>query len=631
MPRRSSIRWTRSSLPARPAGLWVLLLIALLAVPRPMPATAEERNVHGIKTVLPPDSTQQTAKQLGWVRAMVGSGGHVSQPFSPVGQASPTASDQAIAFVNQAYALGLDPIISLEGEFANGTACGPRGLEGWQPPVPDASNAPRPSYRAEAAGFARFVAGLPKADGRTLYIQVWNEPNLDYMWGGAADPARYARFFVDVSKAIRELGDPRVKVLNAALAPEGDVDNLTFIERAIAADPDYLRAFDVWASHPYPHNQPPANNLHDGTALAGSRYTIDAYLLELDVLRRYGLDTSKLQVVLTETGYELKDNWYPEYPVVNEENRADYIRQAFDQYWSRWPEVLAVTPFELADTHGSWRQYDWIWSSSGVDAQGLPTQPHLQYARMLPNVGIVRGRVTDDRGKPLRGATVTTDTNGHRAVTLGDGSFILLAYPGTYQLTASKSGYLSVGGSTVAVTNDGAAAADFALALKARAPKAPRNANEESSDLSEWTPWGEADGVQQDEWYADVKPRDGHFFLGTASNCAEKDGGFLQSVEATPGAPLDVSAWTLTYKEGSAPMGNRLGVDPTGGTDPSDESVVWTEWIRTGGAWKQVRLNLTPQSDRITIFLQHAQNSDNRWNINAFDRIEVNAVGAPPD
>ena len=610
--------------PLRLARLGLLTLV--LAAPQPPSATADERNVYGIQTLVPPDSTAQTAKHLAWARALVGPGGHVTQPFYPVGQSSQNATAEAVAFVEQAYALGLHPIVRLQGDYANGTGCDPNRPVGWQRPIPDVEGAAPPTYSREAAGFARFVAELPRIDGRTLYVQVWNEPNLHFMWGGAANPSEYARFFVETSDAIRALGDERIKVLNAALAPEGDVDNLQFIAEAITSEPRFRTAFDFWASHPYPHNQPPANNLHDGTALPGSRYTIDAYLLELERLRASGVDTSALRVVLTETGYKLDDDWYPHYPIITEQNRSEYIREAFDRYWSRWPEVLTVTPFNLSDPQGSWREFEWVWSSSGVDANGFPVQPRLQYARMLPGVGTVTGTVTDENGKPMRSVTVEADLNGHRAVTVSDGSYVLIGYPGTYRLSATKSGYTAPSAEGVEVTQGGIATVNFTL-TGSGITRAPRNPSIESGDLSDWTAWGNADGVQQGKWFAGVGPYDGEYFLGSAANCSERDGGFFQPVAATPGTPVQVSAWLLTYKEGSAPMASRIGVDPHGGTDPGSRDVVWSPWTRTGGAWRQVKLQVVPQATRMTIFLQHDQNVDNPWNISGFDRIEVVEVG----
>jgi Carboxypeptidase regulatory-like domain len=572
-------------------------------------------NVRGIHTLVGQSAAEQ-ARQLGWARHLVSEGGYVAQPFSPVDRSTAGPSDQAVAFVERAYALGLNPIITLQGAFANQTGCDPSPRGGWERPVPDEPNEGN-RYHAEAGGYRDFVAGLARTEGRTLYVEVGNEPNLNYMWGGQADPTEYARFLVDVSAAIQSLGDDRIKILNAGLAPEGDVDNLAYIRAAAAAEPGFLTAFDAWASHPYPHNQPPERNLHDGTARPGSRYAIDAYLLELAALREGGRDTAGLPVVLTETGYELGDRWYPEYPPIDEENRAEYTRRAFDEFWVRWPEVWAVTPFELSDPNGSWKAFDWVWPTSATDASGLPTQPHLNYARLLPGAGAIRGAVTDGAGNPLAGVTLTGA--GHTATTVQDGSYTLIAEPGASEVLAQKTGYLPAA-APLGVTAGEVVRLD--LALRESLPTTVQNPSFESEDLTPWTSWGTVDGVQESPWY-DLSARHRSRFLGTAANCGEKDGGVYQAVAAVSGRPVRLAAWLLTTRDGEAPMGSRLGLDPHGGTNPESADIVWSDWIETNGKWRKVAIEALAAADRITIFLQYDQNAANRWSISAFDEVAL--------
>jgi hypothetical protein len=458
-------------------------------------------------------------------------------------------------------------------------------------------------------------------DERTLYVQIGNEPNLHYMWGGRADPAEYARFFVEVSSAIRSLGEPRIKVLNAGQAPEGDVDNLVFIRAALAAEPAFASSLDYWASHSYPRNQPPANNLHDGTALPNSRYTIDSYLLELEALRQAGVDTDGLRVILTETGYSLGDERYAAYPPIDEENRADYIKVAFEQFWSQWPEVQAVTPFQLSDSYGSWQEFEWVWTSSGTDESGFPTRAHLQYARLIDQAGVVRGSARDRTGNPLKDVAVSTDPDGHLATTVLDGSYILIAAPGTYDLTASKSGYLSAGSRGVQVRAGEVVRLDLHLAESLA--RSLQNGSFESGDLEHWTPWGAVDGVQTEPRHFGIASYDLGSFLGTAVNCGEKDGGVFQSLAAERGSRIEASAWTLTYKEGEAPNGSRIGIDPHGGTDPQSPGIVWSPWVETDGAWSRISVDAVARADKITLFLQHEHSVANAWNVNAFDGVEV--------
>jgi hypothetical protein len=602
----------------------ILLVPALLAssallVPAMVRAQVPQRNIFGIHTLAA--SRQAIDDQLTWAHTLVGAGGYVTQPFLGINADTQGPSDDAVYFVEQAYARELDPILVLQGRYVNRDGCNATGYVGWLPPTPDEDGA---SYRREAEGYARFVAGLPRQDGRTLYVQIANEPNLHEMWGGAASPAQYARFFVDVSAAVRALGDGRIRVLNAALAPEGDIDNLRFIAGAVAADPHFAASFDDWASHPYPRNRPPDSNLHDGTAAPGSRYAIDAYLLELTALRDQGVDTGTLSVVLTETGYELGDGYHGEYPSVSEELRATYIREALTEYWPRWPEVKAVTPFQLSGWYGSWRTFDWVWPSSETTARGYPTQPRLQYAELLPGVGAVAGRALDDRGAPLAEVEVVAQPGGYRATSLADGSFLLLADPGTYALTAQKDGYAAASYPAITVVEGQQAIAT--LALPSQLASSLRNVEFEDSDLTGWTRWGDVDGVQAGPWFFDIASQDGGRFLGTAVNCGAKDGGIFQTVGARAGATVTASARVLTYRDGAAPISGRVGIDPTGGTDPRAASVVWSEPVETGGLWREASVSATAAGDRVTVFLAHDQDAANRWNVSAFDTVTLTQV-----
>ncbi|MGE3272103.1 MAG: carboxypeptidase-like regulatory domain-containing protein, partial [Chloroflexota bacterium] len=512
----------------RPVILFLAAAILVGFAPTAQDGRAHQtgRNLRGIHTLAA--SRKAMDDQLAWAEALVGPGGHVTQPILGLGAGTAGPSDDAIYYVEQAYRRRLDPILVLQSRYVNRDGCNATGYVGWLPPSPDAGGT---SYQAEAEAYARVVAGLPRQDGRLLYVQIGNEPNLNEMWGGAASPAEYARFFVQVSAAIRAIGDPRIVVLNAALAPEGDIDNLEFLRQALAAEPAFATSFDLWASHPYPRNQPPAQNLHDGTALPGSRYAIDAYLLELDVLAEYGLNTDALQVVLTETGYELGDAHYAQYPPITDELRAAYAAVAFERYWPRWPEIRAVTPFQLSGWYGTWRTFEWVHPSSTTNAQGLPTQPRLQYARLLPGVRVLTGVVVDDRGAPVDGAQIVGEPGGYAATSLPDGTFVLLAQSGVTTIRAEKDGYDS--SVNAFIESVAGARRSVRLVMPAQLPVTLRNASFEDMDLTGWTKWGSVDGVQTSPWFFDLAALDGTAFLGTAVNCGEKDGGVYQTVSTT--------------------------------------------------------------------------------------------------
>jgi hypothetical protein len=296
------------------------------------------------------------------------------------------------------------------------------------------------------------------------------------------------------------------------------------------------------------------------------------------------------------------------------------MAEAFE-HWSRWPEVRAVTPFELAGWYGSWRSFDWVWPSSETTPHGLPTQPRTQYARLLPTLGTVTGVARDDRGTPLQDVTIVSEPDGYQATTLGDGTFIMLARPGRYTLRAAKDGHAGANVGEVPVIAGVSTSLD--LVLPAQLTTALRNASFEQDDLVGWTTWGDTDDAQTGPWFFDVVAHDGTRFLGTAVNCGAKDGGAQQSVSAQPGSTVTATAWTLTYRDGQAPIGNRIGIDPWGGNDPRAERIVWSERVDTGATWQRIDITARAESDRVTIFLEHDQDAANPWNVSAFDSVEV--------
>ncbi|TEU17475.1 MAG: DUF11 domain-containing protein [Anaerolineales bacterium] len=301
--------------------------------------------------------------QLDKALDLVGAGGHVKQLLYPVTNTTSSPRQCWVEFVNGAYDRNLVPIVRIQGEW---------GGSYWIKPQADAPG----DYTSIAEAYRQVVQGLPRRDGHTLYVEVWNEPDLPVEWSGSPSAWEYGHFFVDVAAAIHSLGDSRIKVLNGGLTP----GNSSFTRQLVSV-PGFVDSFDLWAAHCYPHNHPPEYNLHQGTATY-SQFAIDSYLLELDVLARYG-GRSNVQVILTETGHALYENTFgfEGYPPINESNRAAYMVRAFQNYWLSWPEVVAVTPFELVDPYGTTWYMDWLYPTTDI--------PHQQYTAVeaLPKPG----------------------------------------------------------------------------------------------------------------------------------------------------------------------------------------------------------------------------------------------------
>jgi uncharacterized repeat protein (TIGR01451 family) len=281
--------------------------------------------------------------QLNKALELNGAGSYVTQLFYPVTTASSGANPNWKVFVQRTCAKGLVPIIRLATQFTGSY---------WAKPTLDG---------ALAQAFARVVNDLRTVlpSNCTMYVQVLNETNLNIEWGNSyPDPYSYGQFLVQTSNAIRALNDGRIRILNGALSPGGNYNNVSYTSEMLTV-PGALWAWDAWASHPYPGNHPATYNIHDGTA----RYpdiTIDSYILEMQEISKRGRHV--YDVLATETGYRLTDSSYQweGFPPITDDSRGGFIRDALQNKWTNWPEFRASTPYELSDPSRSWWQFDWL-------------------------------------------------------------------------------------------------------------------------------------------------------------------------------------------------------------------------------------------------------------------------------
>ncbi|MBL1131523.1 MAG: hypothetical protein D8M54_23920 [Chloroflexi bacterium] len=270
----------------------------------------------------------------------------------------------------------------------------------WLPPPPDADN----HYHTLAARYAQFITSLQWPTERHGVILL-NEPNHGDEWGGAPDPAAYARFLIDVADALRA-ADPDVFILNAGLDPytphtgstpfaNGQYyrDAESFMDEMVAAYPHVFSHLDGWNSHSYPlgpftegpwqqefqvdwmhdasnphHIQPPAGIYNRG---------VNGYEWELFKLATYGLPA--LPVFITETGWRHAETTEPD---AGDNGRvlpsaltvAHYLDLALNgnnHRYPAWPEtgwtpwltdsrVVAVAPFALNGRPEEWGHTNWL-------------------------------------------------------------------------------------------------------------------------------------------------------------------------------------------------------------------------------------------------------------------------------
>jgi hypothetical protein len=356
-------------------------------------------------------SPETIDRQLLWAKHLVGPRGYVKNLLNGIDASLLHPRGEWIHFVKQAYAHDLIPVCRLAGHHT--------GVF-WEKPLADAPL----DYSSMATAIARLVDGLPTHPNYPLYIEIWNEPHLPVEWSMAPSVEEYAHFLSQVSEKIRSLGKPNVYLLNAGLSPLAQMGEIL---------PSSLKAFDLLSSHPYPHNHPPSMNHHHGTSFDVGEFVIDAYEQELAILSKFGRDG--IPVMITETGYNLGNRLFRDYPMIDEQNRARYMVEAYRDYWLKWPEIRAVIPFLLSSA-GEWTSFAWVPPDSGSDKDGRPLSPTLQYqyvaalAKPTEDLASVSGRILSSDGEaPISGARVSLKGGLKDFVTGADGFYILGKLP----------------------------------------------------------------------------------------------------------------------------------------------------------------------------------------------------------
>jgi hypothetical protein len=134
-----------------------------------------------------------------------------------------------------------------------------------------------------------------------LFVEIWNEPNFQYMIPDSNDRKKdnaqrdplYANVLLAANQAVKKRW-PAVKVVGFG-AGGASADDLRFIRNVLQADPNVAKNFDILSTHPYVEPVPPET---DCVRSWGS-YSI-----------AHGLDT--IRKTLAQYGAGEKPIWYSE-------------------------------------------------------------------------------------------------------------------------------------------------------------------------------------------------------------------------------------------------------------------------------------------------------------------------------
>ncbi len=353
-----------------------------IASPSASPSAGPGVNKRGVHLLLDDGASRWPAEvwaeHVAWAARLVGPGGHVAQLI----RSDDLTGAHWQPFFDAVAAEGLVPIIRLA------TYKDPIN-PWWVPPTPDPDGI---GYRVRAEEFRGFMEGIVWRSDHVV-VTIGNEPNRPDEWGGAADPAAYARYLRDVAEALRRVSSVRVVILNAGLdatAPStADPDNLSwdierFMEGMATEVPRIFDLLDGWASHAYPLGpfaEPPwlqQFRIDDVRPEATPRPRppsglpnrgVNGYAWELWKLGQLGAGRA-LPVYVTESGWrhsrsQAQDSLDAGNATLEDELVAEYVGLAFDgsgtpeltRGWTPWnddPRVVTAALFSLAGKPEHW-------------------------------------------------------------------------------------------------------------------------------------------------------------------------------------------------------------------------------------------------------------------------------------
>jgi hypothetical protein len=225
-----------------------------------------------------------------------------------------------------------------------------------------------------------------------------------------------------------------------------------------------------------------------------------------------------------------------------------------------------------------------------------------------PTTGTISGTVTDSSGTAIAGATVSTTTGGYSTTTGSSGNYTISnVAPGTYSVTASKSGYQSQTKSGVQVSVGQTTTANFSL--NPLPTEKLINGNFEGGFFDFWggqiaNSWGasfRANGSGDNTEWVDYNwgAPHGHAQQVYVNQQGTGEAGISQRITGlTPGTTFTFSAYAYQTNTNSTCW---IAVDPNGGTTLPARN---TGFTNTAGQWNYQQVTGTVGAGgAVTVFL----------------------------
>lgn len=214
----------------------------------------------------------------------------------------------------------------------------------WEKPEP-----------TEAVAWATFLNSLNWVV-KNRYIILFNEPNHDKEWGGAASAIEYAQVVRSFSDELKKASEDYFIMpagMDLAAGNSRDTINASdFLKRMYDYDKDIFKKFDGWSSHSYP------NPGFSGSPDDAGKNSIRGFLWELEYLRAFGLKPN-IPVFITETGWIHEEGKVANPNAHKAASTAEFFKSAYEKAWQH-AQIVAVTPFILNYENPPFEYFSWV-------------------------------------------------------------------------------------------------------------------------------------------------------------------------------------------------------------------------------------------------------------------------------
>jgi hypothetical protein len=161
--------------------------------------------------------------------------------------------------------------------------------------------------------------------------------------------------------------------------------------------------------------------------------------------------------------------------------------------------------------------------------------------------------------------------------------------------------------------------------------------------ITGWTASGTLDLKASDgSWFSNLPPHTGNWLAQGSLNGSTSDAYLYQRVAGmVPGRRYTFSAWVTTWprenntfkydvwQDQGRLISMRIGIDPTGGTDPSASSIQWTPRMYSHLHWTNFAKSAVAKGNACTVFIS-MKGDGVQWHLYGIDDVAFSTEGPEP-